>query len=92
MISAGLVINFHFYQLIQDKSTMNIHGDKLDLYAGLAAGGGPNIYFHSIYASGYRRQDAVSWHSDNWTALRYEVLPQSRDWFFYGTRIWEVHF
>jgi hypothetical protein len=59
-IPIGIETNFHFYQLIQDKSAKNIHGDKLDLYAGLAAGSGPNIYFHSIYASGYRTQDVVS--------------------------------
>lgn len=40
-IPIGFQGNFHFYQLIDDKTSNDIHGDKLDIYAGLAIGGGP---------------------------------------------------
>ena len=36
----GIIANFHFYQLIEDKTSKDIHGDKLDVYAGLNAGSG----------------------------------------------------
>jgi len=36
----GLVVNFHFYQLIDDKNSKNLHGDKLDIYGGLSVGSG----------------------------------------------------
>ncbi len=37
--------NFHFYQLIADKTGKNIHSDKLDIYAGLNVGSGLGILF-----------------------------------------------
>lgn len=36
----GFIANFHFYQLIEDKTSKDIHGDKLDIYAGLNVGSG----------------------------------------------------
>ncbi len=36
----GMIASFHFYQLIEDKTTKDIHGDKLDIYAGLNVGSG----------------------------------------------------
>ena len=39
-IPVGLIFNFHFYQLIADHSKRNIHGDKLDIFAGLNIGSG----------------------------------------------------
>ncbi len=36
----GLIANFHFYQLISDNSSKNIHADKLDIYVGVNAGSG----------------------------------------------------
>ncbi len=36
----GLITNFHFYQLIADKSRKKIRGDKLDIYAGGSLGSG----------------------------------------------------
>lgn len=36
----GFIANFHFYQLIADKTGKNIHADKLDIYAGMNAGSG----------------------------------------------------
>jgi hypothetical protein len=40
----GLIVNFHFYQLIEDKTTKDIHGDKLDIYAGLNVGSGISYF------------------------------------------------
>jgi hypothetical protein len=39
-IPIAMIVNFHFYQLIADKSTKNIHADKLDLYFGASLGTG----------------------------------------------------
>lgn len=39
-VPIGLTGNFHFYQLIDNKVSKDIHGDKLDLYAGLNIGSG----------------------------------------------------
>jgi len=44
--SGGATFNFHFYQLISDKSGENIYADQLDIYAGvnLGAGFGLSLY------------------------------------------------
>lgn len=39
-IPVGAIGNFHFYQLIDDKVSKDIHGDKLDIYAGVNIGSG----------------------------------------------------
>ncbi len=39
-IPFGAIANFHFYQLIDDKVSKDIHGDKLDIYAGVNVGSG----------------------------------------------------
>lgn len=39
-IPIGMLSNFHFYQLIADKSSKSINADKLDIYAGLSIGSG----------------------------------------------------
>jgi hypothetical protein len=39
-VPVGIIANFHFYQLIEDKTSKDIHGDKLDVYAGLNLGSG----------------------------------------------------
>lgn len=39
-VPVGFIANFHFYQLIEDKTTRDIHGDQLDIYAGLNIGSG----------------------------------------------------
>lgn len=36
----GIITNFHFYQLIADKTGKDIHADKLDIYAGINVGTG----------------------------------------------------
>lgn len=39
-VPVGGFANFHFYQLIADKTGKDIHADKLDIYAGLNIGTG----------------------------------------------------
>lgn len=46
-IPAGVVANFHFYQLIADKTSKNIHADVLDIYAGANLGSGLAFYPHN---------------------------------------------
>jgi hypothetical protein len=48
-IPIGMIVNFHFYQLIADKSTKNIHADKLDLYFGANLGSGLAIDYYSDF-------------------------------------------
>ncbi len=43
----GIIANFHFYQLISDKSGKDIKADKLDVYAGVSAGSGVAVSFYS---------------------------------------------
>lgn len=43
-VPIGLIVNFHFYQLIEDKTSKDIHGDKLDIYAGVNVGSGLSFY------------------------------------------------
>ena len=45
----GGLANFHFYQLIADKTGKNIHADKLDIYVGLSLGGGVAIHPSDAY-------------------------------------------
>jgi hypothetical protein len=52
-IPIGMIFNFHFYQLIADKSAKNIHADKLDIYAGINAGSGIAIAYYNEYYNGY---------------------------------------
>jgi hypothetical protein len=44
-VPIGFVANFHFYQLIEDKTSKDIHGDKLDIYGGLSLGSGIGAIF-----------------------------------------------
>jgi len=46
-IPMGMIANFHFYQLIADRSGKNIHADKLDIYAGVNLGGGLAFTFYN---------------------------------------------
>jgi len=48
-IAAGALANFHFYQLIADKTGKDIHADKLDIYVGLSLGGGVAIHPSDAY-------------------------------------------
>lgn len=44
-IPIGIISNFHFYQLIADKTGKDIKADKLDVYAGLNLGTGVGLFF-----------------------------------------------
>lgn len=44
-IPIGVIGNFHFYQLIDDKVSADIHSDKLDIYGGLNIGSGIAILY-----------------------------------------------
>lgn len=50
-VPVGAIANFHFYQLIADKTGGNLHADKLDVYAGVNIGSGVAILFDSYYAT-----------------------------------------
>ncbi|MBP6730828.1 MAG: hypothetical protein KA149_02150 [Chitinophagales bacterium] len=39
-VPVGFIANFHFFQLIADKTGKDIHSDKLDVYAGASLGSG----------------------------------------------------
>lgn len=43
----GALANFHFYQLIADKTGKDIHADKLDIYAGVSVGSGFAATFYT---------------------------------------------
>ncbi len=42
----GMLSNFHFYQLIADNTSRNIHADVLDIYAGLSLGSGVAVTYY----------------------------------------------
>src|ERR1043165_4324650 len=44
-VPAAVLANFHFYQLIADKTGKDIHSDKLDIYEGVALGAGVAAQF-----------------------------------------------
>ena len=46
----GAMGNFHFYKLIDDKTSSDIHSSKLDIYAGLSVGTGVSIISSDAYA------------------------------------------
>ena len=46
-VPIGVLANFHFYQLIADKTGKDIHSDKLDIYAGLNVGSGIAAVFRT---------------------------------------------
>ena len=48
-VAFGGLANFHFYQLIADKTGKNLHADKLDIYVGLSLGGGVAIHPADAY-------------------------------------------
>jgi hypothetical protein len=75
----GMICNFHFYQLIADKTTRNIRADRLDIYGGISIGSG----FAAIY-NNYRTPEGFVVHSMTTHALffagpqlglRYFVTP-----------------
>lgn len=57
-IPVGAVANFHFYQLIADKTGKNIHADKLDIYGGINLGTGVGLWFNN---RDYTGANALIW-------------------------------
>jgi hypothetical protein len=49
-VPIGIIANFHFYQLISDNASKNIHADKLDIYVGLNAGSGLAFTYYDNYS------------------------------------------
>lgn len=49
-IPIGMIANFHFYQLIANKSQKNIHADKLDIYVGASLGSGLAFTYYPGYS------------------------------------------
>ncbi len=45
-VPMGVLANFHFYQLIADKTGKNLHQDELDIFAGVSVGSGIGIIFY----------------------------------------------
>jgi len=46
-IPIGMIANFHFFQLISDRTGKSIHADKVDVYAGANIGSGIAIAYYS---------------------------------------------
>lgn len=46
-VPIGMICNFHFYQLIADRASRNIHADKLDIYAGASIGSGIAVAYYN---------------------------------------------
>lgn len=69
-IPAGAVANFHFYQLIADKTSKNIHADVLDIYGGVNIGSGV-----AIYPRGQASAHALIWGGAH-AGIRWYFKPQ----------------
>ena len=48
-VPIGIIANFHFYQLIEDRTVKNIHADKLDIYLGASLGSGFAIAYYNNF-------------------------------------------
>ena len=73
-IPIGMIFNFHFYQLIADKSAKNIHADKLDIYAGLSAGSGIAIAYYNDYYNDFTRVMPIAFGGVH-LGIRYYFTP-----------------
>jgi hypothetical protein len=45
-VPVGVLANFHFYQLIEDKTGKNIHAEALDIFVGASLGTGIGAIFY----------------------------------------------
>jgi len=45
-VPVGVLANFHFYQLIADKTGKDLHQDVLDVFAGVSVGSGIGVIFY----------------------------------------------
>lgn len=74
----GMQANFHFYQLIADKVSKDIHADKLDVYAGVNVGSGVGYNFSidnvTVPVWGGLQVGARYWFTDK-VAVYGEVSP-----------------
>ena len=71
-IPMGMLANFHFYQLIDDKNSKDIHADKLDIYAGIAVGSGLAFTY---YDNTSRRVVPLAWGGPH-AGIRYYFTPK----------------
>lgn len=72
-VPLGMIVNFHFYQLIADKSSRDIKSDKLDIYAGLNIGSGVAAVFDR--PAGYTRIHPLFFAGPQ-VGLRYYFVPK----------------
>lgn len=71
-IPMGFLANFHFYQLIDDKNSKNLHADKLDIYAGLSVGSGLAFTYYDNTSS---RVVPLAWGGPH-VGIRYYFAPK----------------
>jgi hypothetical protein len=74
-VAVGIIANFHFYQLIADKVSKDIHADKLDVYAGLNLGSGVAIHPNSTNGNGDVAIDALAFGGPQ-VGARYYFTPK----------------
>lgn len=74
-IPIGAVANFHFYQLIADKTSKDIHADKLDIYAGVSLGTGVGVLFLPDFGSGKSSSAAGMVFGGPHAGIRYYFKP-----------------
>lgn len=72
-VPIGFIANFHFYQLIADKTSRDIKSDKLDIYAGLNIGSGVAFVFDG---PGNRRGVHPLFFAGPQLGLRYYFVPK----------------
>ncbi|MDA9121315.1 hypothetical protein N9J52_04705 [Flavobacteriales bacterium] len=46
-VPVGVLANFHFYQLIEDKTGKNLHAEALDVFVGVSIGTGVGVIFYN---------------------------------------------
>lgn len=71
-IPMGMLANFHFYQLIDDKNSKNLRADKLDIYAGIAMGSGLAFTYYDNTST---RVVPLAWGGPH-AGIRYYFVPK----------------
>lgn len=71
-IPMGMLANFHFYQLIDDKNSKDLHADKLDIYAGISVGSGVAFTYYDDIS---RRIVPLAWGGPH-AGIRYYFAPK----------------
>lgn len=89
-VPIGLQGNFHFFQMIQDLTKSSIGADKLDVYVGLGAGGGPAFLMPRV--SGLKSETGLALYMDGVVGVRY--YPKTNVGFYaqvgYGKSLFNV--